>query len=112
MVGLVLLSLIALMSIGAVGEARGGGSAVVTQASVGQMWVPGGEDADLSSLPPQAGNMREHHVLSLWRPLRGSLPSEPAHLALMSWVGSDADLLRDPQQLAHRIAGSRSPPIA
>ncbi|MGR6915483.1 hypothetical protein ACU635_14660 [[Actinomadura] parvosata] len=111
--GLVLLSLIALMLAGAGGGAVAApGPAMAAQASAGHMWAPGGQDVDLSSLPPQAGNVREHHVLSLWRVVRGTGQAEAAHLALLAGPGADRDLLRDPQQLAHRTAGSRSPPLA
>ncbi|KAB8193049.1 hypothetical protein FH608_022205 [Nonomuraea phyllanthi] len=71
----------------------------------------GAWDAHLSTLPPQAGSAREHHVLSLWPPLRGARHSSSAHLALLPAPGLDAEHVRDPQQLAHRTAGSRSPPL-
>ncbi|WP_155129290.1 hypothetical protein [[Actinomadura] parvosata] len=109
MMGLVLLSLIALMLAGAVAAP---GPATAAPASAGHVWAPGGQDVDLSSLPPQAGNVREHHVLSLWRVVRGTGQAEAAHLALTAVSGADRELLRDPQQLAHRTAGSRSPPLA
>ncbi|MFI6742813.1 hypothetical protein ACIBI9_58830 [Nonomuraea sp. NPDC050451] len=105
---LVLLSLVALMLTGASGRASG---PVVVQEFSGPAWSLGGWDTDLSSLPPQASGVREHHVLSLWPPLRGERHGELAHLALLPSAGSDADALRDPQQLAHRTAGSRSPPL-
>ncbi|MFI7136017.1 hypothetical protein ACIBQ1_60965 [Nonomuraea sp. NPDC050153] len=112
--GLVLLSLISLslMLTGAAGRASGDGPTAVQGAVSGPVWSLGGVDADLSSLPPQAGSVREHHVLSLWPPLRGERHGDLAHLALLPSPGSDADTLRDPQQLAHRTAGSRSPPRA
>jgi hypothetical protein len=107
---LVLLSLVSLMLTSA--SARASGDPLVVQGSAsGPVWSLGGGDADLSSLPPQASGVREHHVLSLWPPLRGERRGELAHLALLPSPGSDADTLRDPQQLAHRTAGSRSPPL-
>lgn len=110
--GLVLLSLILLMLTGAGGRASGSGPTAAQGPASGPAWSLGGADADLSSLPPQAGSVREHHVLSLWPPLRGQRHGDLAHLALLPSPGSDADTLRDPQQLAHRTAGSRSPPRA
>ncbi|MEW9550704.1 hypothetical protein [Nonomuraea sp. NPDC050783] len=132
--GLVLLSLIALSLLPAGPSGRaGGGVPAVAQASVpaqavapasvpapavapasvpGPVWSPGGGDIDLSSLPPQAGGVREHHVLSLWPPLRGERQSEVAHLALLPSPGAGTDPLRDPQQFGQRATGSRSPPPA
>ncbi len=108
---LVLLSLVSLslMLTSASGRAS---DAVVQGSASGPVWSLGGGDADLSSLPPQASGVREHHVLSLWPPLRGERHGEFAHLALLPSPGSDADTLRDPQQLAQRTAGSRSPPLS
>jgi hypothetical protein len=103
--GLVLLSLV--LS-GASGTASGDSPAVAQHSASGPAWSLGGWDIDLSSLPPQAGGAREHHVLWLWPPMRG----ERAYLALLPSPGADADTLRDPQQLTHRTAGSRSPPLA
>ncbi|TDD51565.1 hypothetical protein E1286_10330 [Nonomuraea terrae] len=74
-------------------------------------WTAGASDAGLTSLPPQATSVREHHVLSLWPPLRGDRQGEHAHLALLTSPGADTDAIRDPQQLGHRTAGSRSPPL-
>ncbi|MEV1175940.1 hypothetical protein [Nonomuraea sp. NPDC049784] len=37
-------------------------------------WSPDAWDADLSSLPPQATGVREHHTLSLWPLQRGEGP--------------------------------------
>lgn len=73
-------------------------------------WTPGASDAGLTSLPPQATSVREHHVLSLWPPPHRQ--GEHAHLALLPSPGADTDAIRDPQQLGHRTAGSRSPPLA
>ncbi|MCK2212343.1 hypothetical protein MF672_000800 [Actinomadura sp. ATCC 31491] len=56
--------------------------------------------------------MREHHVLSWWPPPRGARQDELNHLAMLPSPGPAADLLRDPQQLAHRAVGSRGPPLA
>ncbi|MEV1000510.1 hypothetical protein [Nonomuraea sp. NPDC050202] len=47
-------------------------------------------------------------LLSLWPLLRGDRQGEPIHLALLASPAADA--VRDPQQLAQRTAGSRSPP--
>lgn len=105
--GLVLLSL---MLTGATGSASGG-PAFPQGSSSGPVWSLGGWDPDLSSLPSQVGGAREHHVLSLWPPLRGERQAEPGHLALLPSPDADADAVRDPQQLAHRTAGSRSPPL-
>ncbi|MEU6787321.1 hypothetical protein ABZ912_49730 [Nonomuraea angiospora] len=107
---LVLLSLVSPMLTGASGRASGD-TVVVQGLTSGPVWSLGGGDADLSSLPPQASSVREHHVLSLWPPLRGQRHGELAHLALLPSPGSGADTFRDPQQLAHRTAGSRSPPL-
>ncbi|MFI9838923.1 hypothetical protein ACIHFD_17950 [Nonomuraea sp. NPDC051941] len=107
---LVLLSLVSLMLTSASGRASG--KPVVVQGSAaGPAWSLGGGDADLSSLPPQASGVREHHVLSLWPPMRSQRHGELAHLALLPSPGSIVDTFRDPQQLAHRTAGSRSPPL-
>ncbi len=107
--GLVLLSL---MLTGATGSASGGGQTFPHDSSSVPVWSLGGSDGDQSGLPPQANSAREHHVLSLWPPLRGERQSEHAHPALPAAPGSDADAFRDPQQLGHRTAGSRSPPLA
>ncbi|MFB9883402.1 hypothetical protein ACFFMN_36280 [Planobispora siamensis] len=107
MMGLVLLSLV----LAGAPVMVGGGSAAAQGSASGPVWSLGGWDIDLSSLPPQAGGAREHHVLSLWPPMRGERHGELAHLALLPSPGSDADVLRDPQQLAQRTAGSRSPPL-
>ncbi|GAA4919326.1 hypothetical protein GCM10023334_021930 [Nonomuraea thailandensis] len=48
-------------------------------------------------------------LLSLWPLLHGDRQGEPTHLALLASPAADA--VRDPQQLAHRTAGSRSPPL-
>ncbi|MEV0228749.1 hypothetical protein [Nonomuraea sp. NPDC050786] len=106
--GLVLLSLI----LAGVSAWASGGPAVGQSTASAQAWSTGGWDTDLSSLPPQAIGAREHHVLSLWPPMRGERHAEHAHLALLPSPGSGMDPLRDPQQLAHRTAGSRSPPRA
>ncbi len=111
--GLVLLSLLSLSLVvtGASGSVSSGGPAVGQGPGSGPSWTAGGWDTDPASLPPPAGGTREHHVLSLWPPLRGERHGGLAHLALLPSPGSDADTLRDPQQLAHRTAGSRSPPV-
>ncbi|SEL92791.1 hypothetical protein [Nonomuraea pusilla] len=80
-------------------------------AASGQSWALGASDAQLSGLPPQGGGAREHHVLSLWRPLRGDRHALAAHLPLLASPGLDPGGIRDPQQLGHRAAGSRSPPL-
>lgn len=108
--GLVLLSLLVA---GAFSVAwYGGGPAGLSGTSAGQVWLAGAYKDKLSSLPPQAGNAREHHTLSLWPPLRGTRNGEAAHLALLPSPGSDGPAIRDPQQVGHRTAGSRSPPLS
>lgn len=67
-------------------------------------------DDGLASLPPQAAGVREHPALTLWPPVRGT-HDEAAHLALLPGPRPDADLTGDPQQVAHRTMGSRSPPL-
>ncbi|MEV4161840.1 hypothetical protein [Nonomuraea dietziae] len=104
--GLVLLSL----ALAGVSCWASGGPTVRQVSTSGPAWSLGGWDTELSTLPPQAGGAREHHVLSLWPPRCGERHGTPAHLALLPSPGSDTDTLRDPQQLAHRTAGSRSPP--
>lgn len=104
--GLVLLSL--LLS-GSPGAWNGGEPAHRAGLSSGPAWGTGTWDDAPAGLPPQAAGAREHHVLSLW-PSRGERQQDAAHLALLPSPGLDADLIRDPQQFAHRIVGSRSPP--
>ncbi|WP_143082476.1 hypothetical protein [Nonomuraea wenchangensis] len=108
---LVVLSLVALslLPAGVVGWAGGSSSA---HAAAAPVWTANDLDADPEGLPPQGNNVCENHVLSLWPPLRGTSHNTLAHLALTPSPGSDADAVRDPQQLAHRTAGSRSPPAA
>lgn len=106
--GLVLLSLVLA---GASCKVSCDGPTVARSSASVPAWELGGWDADLSSLPPQAGSARAHHVLSLWPPTRGERHGESAHLVLLPSPGSDADKLREPQQLAHRTTGSRSPPL-
>ncbi|MER6828998.1 hypothetical protein ABT352_23665 [Streptosporangium sp. NPDC000563] len=107
LVGVMGLVLLSLVLAGASCKVSCGASTVTQSSASGPVWEPGGWDADLTGLPPQAGDARAHQVLSL-RPLtRGEL----AHLVLLPSPGSDADALREPQQLAHRITGSRSPPL-
>lgn len=65
---------------------------------------PAGAGGGLSSLPPQPGGGRL--VTGFFPPSH----AEPAHVAFLPSPSSAA--LRDPQQLAHRTAGSRSPPYA
>ncbi|QYC41582.1 hypothetical protein Nocox_19865 [Nonomuraea coxensis DSM 45129] len=109
--GLVVLSLVALslLPAGVLGWAGGSSAA---HAAAAPVWSVGGLDADPEGLPPQGNTVCEHHVLSLWPPLRGASQDTLAHLALSPAPGADADAVRDPQQLAHRTAGSRSPPAA
>ncbi|MFF0311796.1 hypothetical protein ACFYSC_30535 [Streptosporangium sp. NPDC004379] len=104
--GLVLLSL--LLS-GSPGAWSAGKHAHPAAPSSGPVWGPGTWDDAPASLPPQAAGVREHHVPSLW-PSRGERQEDAAHLALPSSPGPDTDAIRDPQQFAHRTAGSRSPP--
>ncbi|MFC4120584.1 hypothetical protein [Nonomuraea zeae] len=107
--GLVLLSLL----LAACSYARYGGSAAAHPSAFGsgQAWSLGAWDAQLSGLPPQTGGAREHHVLSLWPPLRGERQDE-ARLALLPAPGLGAEQVRDPQQFAHHASGSRSPPLS
>ncbi len=102
--GLVLLSLLLTVAAYSGGVTRWPGPGAATTWSIG----PG--DAQLSSLPPQTASGREHHVLSLWPPLRGERHSQ-AHLPLLPSPGTNAERIRDPQQPAHRDVGSRSPPL-
>ncbi|MEV4088613.1 hypothetical protein AB0J43_50970 [Nonomuraea fuscirosea] len=111
-VGAMVLVLLSLVVASATAPASNAVAAAAQSSAAGPVWSTGGSGTDLSSLPPQAGSAREHHVLSLWPPLRGERQADLAHLALLPAPGSDADTRRDPQQLAHRTAGSRSPPQA
>ncbi|NUR82578.1 MAG: hypothetical protein HOY71_00665 [Nonomuraea sp.] len=99
MVGLLLLSL--LDSTGTAGPAN-------AAAVFAQVWTSEQGDGQLSSLPPQGANVREHHELSLWPPAR---PADTAHVTLLP-APEAAEAIADPQQLVHRTAGSRSPPSA
>jgi hypothetical protein len=106
--GLVLLSL---LIAGASCGWYGGDPATRSALASSQTWGAHSGDDALSSLPPQAASIREHHVLSLWPPQRGMRHSEAAHLALLPAPGPDGDAIGDPQQFGHRTAGSRSPPL-
>jgi len=110
LVGVMGLVLLSLVLVGA--SCKASCDLTVTKSSASEpVWEPSGWDTDLSSLPPQAGEARAHHVLSLRPPMRGERHGELAHLTLLPVSGSDADALREPQQLAHRTTGSRSPPL-
>ncbi|MEV1243229.1 hypothetical protein ACIBO2_33650 [Nonomuraea sp. NPDC050022] len=109
--GVMGLVLLCLVLAGATGSASADGPIAPENSLSGLAWSPDGGGGDLPGLPPQAGSVREHHVLALWPPLRGERHDEPAYLALSASPGSKVDELRDPQQLAHRTAGSRSPPL-
>ncbi|MEV0830248.1 hypothetical protein [Nonomuraea rubra] len=107
--GLVLLSL---LLVGASWGAGGGrGSGMPAGVPYWPAWSLGDSGAELTSLPPQATSVREHHVLSLWPPLRGERQAEAGHLALLPSPGHDEAAIRDPQQFAHLATGSRSPPL-
>jgi hypothetical protein len=106
--GLVLLSL---LLVGASWGSGSGGSGLRAGVPYGPAWILGDPAAELSSLPPQATSVREHHVLSLWPPLRGERQAEAGHLALLPSPGHDEAAIRDPQQFAHLATGSRSPPL-
>ncbi|MEV4115703.1 hypothetical protein [Nonomuraea sp. NPDC049695] len=106
--GLVLLSL--LMAGASLGWC-GGDPATRSAPVSSQTWGSHALDDGLSSLPPRAGSVREHHVLSLWPPLRGMRHVAAAHLALLPAPAPDGDVIGDPQQFGHRIAGSRGPPL-
>ncbi|MEV1175937.1 hypothetical protein [Nonomuraea sp. NPDC049784] len=110
LIGVMGLVLLSLLLVGA-SPAGGGGGTAYSGSSSSPSWTPAAWDAELSSLPPQPAGVREHHVLSLWPPLRGERGGETAHPALLPSPGTGADAVRDPQQLAHRTAGSRSPPV-
>lgn len=104
-VGLVLLSLLV------AGPSYADDQTAPRPLSAGHAWTPDKGGDRMPSLPPQASSGREHHVLSLWPPLRGARHAEAAHLPLLPAPGSDAAAIRDPQQVGHRTAGSRSPPL-
>lgn len=106
------LVLLSLLVAGAFSVAWYGGRPAPSGGSAGQVWLAGAYKEKLSSLPPQAGGVREHHTLSLWPPLRGTRTSEAAHLALLPSPGAEGPAIRDPQQVGHRTAGSRSPPLS
>ncbi|MEU4830958.1 hypothetical protein [Streptosporangium sp. NPDC023615] len=109
--GVMALVLLSLILAGASCKVSCGGPAVAQGSASGPAWELGAWDADLSGLPPQTGSAREHHVLSLWPPMRGERHGESAQPVLLPSPGSDTDALREPQQLAHRTTGSRSPPL-
>ncbi|MFI6920261.1 hypothetical protein ACIBIZ_09915 [Nonomuraea spiralis] len=104
-VGLVLLSLLV------AGPSYADDQTSAHPFSSGHEWNPDKGGDRMPSLPPQASSGREHHVLSLWPPLRGMRHAEAAHLTLLPAPGTDAAAIRDPQQIGHRTAGSRSPPL-
>ncbi|SPL97996.1 unnamed protein product [[Actinomadura] parvosata subsp. kistnae] len=105
--GLVLLSLLV---VGA-SWTSGTGFGLPSGTAYEQVWSLGDPGAEPAGLPPQATSVREHHVLSLWPPLRGERQAEAAQPALLPSPGHDEAALRDPQQLAHLPTGSRSPPL-
>ncbi|MFI6813942.1 hypothetical protein ACIBG7_16090 [Nonomuraea sp. NPDC050328] len=84
------------------GSAAGTGGEQARDAQETVSWD--GWDSQLSTPPPrtQAG------AVILWPAGDRTLP---AHVVLLPGPGLRADALRDPQQLAHRIAGPRSPPL-
>lgn len=103
--GLVLLSMVLMVCTNA-GSRAGAAHASASVSHSG--WTPDGLDARLSSLPPvQHVTARELHMLSLWP--RGDRAPD-AHLALLPRTGAEPAAFRDPQQLGHCAAGSRSPP--
>ncbi|MGA5760745.1 hypothetical protein [Nonomuraea bangladeshensis] len=105
MMGLVLLSMVLMVCTNA-GSRAGAAHASASVSHSG--WTPDGLDARLSSLPPvQHVTARELHMLSLWP--RGDRAPD-AHLALLPRTGAEPAAFRDPQQLGHCAAGSRSPP--
>ncbi|WP_169576987.1 hypothetical protein [Nonomuraea coxensis] len=105
--GLVLLSMVLMVCTNA-GSAAGAAHASASVSHSG--WTPDGLDARLSSLPPaQHVTTRELHALSPWP--RGDRDAEAeAHLALPSGTCAEPAAFRNPQQLGHCAAGSRSPP--
>ncbi|GAA4951251.1 hypothetical protein GCM10023334_066100 [Nonomuraea thailandensis] len=106
--GLVLLSL---LLVGASWGSGSGGAGLRAGMPYWPAWSLDDPGAELSTLPPQATGVREHHVLSLWPPLRGERQAEAGHLALLPSPGHDEAAIRDPQQFAHLATGSRSPPL-
>ncbi|RBQ21318.1 hypothetical protein DP939_00920 [Spongiactinospora rosea] len=107
--GLVLLSL--LVATAFPGAAAGPAAAPAAPAAV-QAWSWSPLDDGLIGLPPQPANVREHHVQSLWPPPpRGDRYAAAAHPMPPAAPGAPDDTIRDPQQFAHRAAGSRSPPL-
>ncbi|MEO3891753.1 hypothetical protein [Nonomuraea sp. B5E05] len=105
--GLVLLSL---LLVGSTYNWHGGGRAYQPGFGATQTWTPEAWDAQLSSMPPQTAT-GERQVLPLWPPLRGERHHDAGRLAMSPAPGLDPGGIRDPQQLAHRTAGSRSPPL-
>ncbi len=104
--GLVLVSLVLAGTL----PAAAGPDPASRTAAASQSWTDGAGDSRLSSTPPQAtGSAREHHVL--WLALRVPRSDRAAHLRLLPAPDLDPGAIRDPQQLAHRTAGSRSPPL-
>ncbi|MDF5758013.1 hypothetical protein [Spongiactinospora sp. TRM90649] len=90
---------------------NGGGAAGRTWPPVTALWGLDATDADLASLPPQPAGVREHHAPPMWplpRAARAGAADRPAPPAR----AVPAEPIRDPQQLAHRAAGSRSPPAS
>ncbi|MEU5869643.1 MULTISPECIES: hypothetical protein [unclassified Nonomuraea] len=104
-VGLVLLSLLV------AGPSYADGQATAHPLSAGHEWTPDKGGDRMPSLPPQVSSGREHLTLTLWPPPRGGRHLQAAHLALLPAPGPDAAAIRDPQQVGHRTAGSRSPPL-
>ncbi|MFI0423196.1 hypothetical protein [Spongiactinospora sp. 9N601] len=106
--GLVLLSL--LVATAFPGTAAGPASSSAPGPAKAWSWSP--LDGGLIGLPPQPANVREHHVQSLWPPPpRGDRLGEAAYAMPLTVPGAPDDTFRDPQQLTHRAAGSRSPPL-
>ncbi|MCK2215942.1 hypothetical protein MF672_019385 [Actinomadura sp. ATCC 31491] len=108
-VALVLLSMVLAACTNAGSAGAGRAPAAVSHSG----WTPDGLNAELSSLPPaHPVAAREHHVLPLWPPLRGDRrTAAAARLALLPATRREPAAFRDPQQLGHCAAGSRSPPL-
>ncbi|PZG27124.1 hypothetical protein C1I98_33520 [Spongiactinospora gelatinilytica] len=108
--GLVLLSL--LVATAFPGTAAGPASSSASASGAAKAWSWSPLDDGLIGLPPQPANVREHHVQSLWPPPpRGDRLGDAAYAMPLTVPGALDDTFRDPQQLTHRAAGSRSPPL-
>ncbi|MEO3796457.1 hypothetical protein ABGB14_40195 [Nonomuraea sp. B10E15] len=101
---LIVLSLVLVCSLvaGASSVWHAAGDPVAQEATT---WSPGTTEHRLTGLPPQLSTGREPLV-----PESGARQGDAAHLALLPPPHGSA-AVGDPQQLGHRAAGSRSPPL-